>query len=159
MKHIESELEKLPSEKLETAQQRCKLKTRFEVEQKEAYNRQEILVIKRLQKVPDSNCTLKVNKVNLYKKSIKYLRKYNTLYTSYSTVTKIKNALPIFSFSKRKAKPNCRENLQTIEKLKHVAVRIFMDVTVPRIRFFNYLKVDDKHESFPTREGTICFKW
>lgn len=50
-----------------------------------------------------------------------------------------------------------KKNLKDNDRYKNV--KIFEDLTLPRIKFVNTIKRDDRIETFWTREGNIFFKW
>ena len=65
----------------------------------------------------------------------------------------------IVRFARRVARMNILRNKKKLKESNSRNIRIFEDLTTPRLRFFNLMKADTRISKVWTREGTIFFVW
>ena len=162
------EIKKEVNESIYYAEERCNLKAKCESELLESYNRREnVRIIGLPEEVSDD--PEKKNDEDYDRTSEKVVDFGSALESSItSDDISIAHRLPNFNgqrprhvivrFTRRVAKINLlksKKNAANFDQLKHV--RIFEDMTAPRLKFFNLMKEDRRIEKVWSREGTIHY--
>ena len=66
----------------------------------------------------------------------------------------------IVRFTRRVKKIDLLHSKKTLKtKVNYENIRVFEDIPVPRLKFFNLMKSDSRIANVWTREGTIFYKW
>ena len=137
------------------AEERSDLKAKCESEMLESYNRRENV---RIIGMPESSADVMDRVVDLTS-LLDAEVSANDISIAHPVPTKKPGPRPlIVRFSRRVAKVNLlrnKKNLENFDKLKNV--RIFEDMTAPRLKFFNLMKSDNNIEKVWSREGTLHY--
>ena len=137
------------------AEERSALKAECESEMLESYNRRENV---RIIGMPDSSADVIERVVNLAS-ALEAEVSANDISIAHPLPTKKPGPRPlIVRFSRRVAKVNLLRNKKNLDKFDDLKnVRIFEDMTAPRLKFFNLMKSDNNIEKVWSREGTLHY--
>ena len=137
------------------AEERSDLKAKCESEMLESYNRRENV---RIIGMPDSTADA-IGRVVDLASALDAEVSANDISIAHPLPTKKPGPRPlIVRFSRRVAKVNLLRNKKNLDKFDNLKnVRIFEDMTAPRLKFFNLMKSDNNIEKVWSREGTLHY--
>ena len=167
---MKRELQDELMQKINSAVNKTDLKAMAHSEELEQYNRRENLRISGIPEATfiDQNGTTRPETSNASVHKVVELGRFLESEINEQDIS-IAHRLPtkkpghrqlIVRFSRRITKINILQNKKNLAKAAETKdVKIYEDLTAPRLRFFNMMKLDHRIESLRTKEGNIFFTW